>query len=317
MTTKILLGVDTEADNQWEASARSDLEVKNVYELQRLQELCDRYRVRPTYLVTYEVAVDDGAKRVLRDLAATDRCEIAAHHHPWSTPPEVDEHLYPLNLTPERFAAQLQSLTDAVTGIAGEQPVSYRAGRNGFTGWQVGILEKQGYLVDSSVDPFFNETRKGGPSFAGAPLTPYFVSPEDPRTAGESNLLEIPVTSALDRRWPNWLAAAYADVRSAYSFRRALRLLRIARPIWLRPSYSSKNDMLLLARRVLDAGLPANIIFHSSELLAGASPYNQKREDVDRFYRELEALLVYLSENGATGTTFRQFHRTWLEDKVA
>lgn len=317
MTTKILLGVDTEADNQWVASARSELEVKNVYQLPRLQELCDRYGIRPTYLVTHEMAVDDGAKRVLRELAGAKRCEIATHHHPWSTPPEVDDHLYPLNLTPEHFAAQLERLTDAVTGITGERPVSYRAGRNGFTGWQVGILEKQGYLVDSSVDPFFNETRKGGPSFAGAPLDPYFVSPEDPRTAGESNLLEIPVTSALDRRWPKWLAAAYADVRSAYTFRRALRLLRIARPIWLRPSYSKEADMLLLARRVLDAGLPANIIFHSSELLAGASPYNRTREDVERFYRELEALLAYLSENGATGTTFRQFHRAWLEEQAA
>ena len=317
MTTKILLGVDTEADNQWVASARRELEVKNIYELPRLQELCDRYGVRPTYFVTYEMAVDDGAKRVLRELAAAKRCEIATHHHPWSTPPEVNDHLYPLNLTPEHFAAQLERLTGAVAGITGDRPASYRAGRNGFTGWQVGILENQGYLVDSSVDPFFNETRKGGPSFAGAPLVPYFVSPEDPRRAGESNLLEIPVTSALDRRWPNWLAAAYADVRSAYRFRRALRLLRIARPIWLRPSYSKKDDMLLLARRVLDAGLPANIIFHSSELLAGASPYNQTREDVERFYRELEALLAYLSENGATGTTFRQFHRAWLKEKAA
>lgn len=317
MTTKILLGVDTEADNQWVASARNELEVKNVYELPRLHELCDRYGVRPTYLVTYEMAVDDGAKRVLKDLAASERCEIATHHHPWSTPPEVDDHLYPLNLTPEHFAAQLERLTDAVAGITGERPVSYRAGRNGFTGWQVGILEKQGYLVDSSVDPFFNESRKGGPSFAGAPLAPYFVSPEDPRRAGESDLLEIPVTSALDRKWPEWLAAAYADVRSAYKFRRALRLLRIARPIWLRPSYSKKEDMLLLARRVLDAGLPANIIFHSSELLPGASPYNQTREEVERFYRDLEALLAYLTEHGAAGTTFREFHRAWIEEKAA
>lgn len=317
MTTKILLGVDTEADNQWVASARSELEVKNVYELPRLQELCDRYGVRPTYLVTYEMAVDEGAKGVLKDLAASERCEIATHHHPWSTPPEVDDHLYPLNLTPEHFRAQLEHLTDAVGGITGDRPVSYRAGRNGFAGWQVKILEEQGYLVDSSVDPFFNETRKGGPSFAGAPLAPYFVSPEDPRRAGDSTLLEIPVTSALDRKWPDWLAAAYADVRSAYKFRRALRLLRIARPIWLRPSYSKRDDMRLLARRVLDAGLPANIIFHSSELLAGASPYNRTREDVERFYRDLEALLADLAENGAAGATFREFQRAWVEEKAA
>ena len=311
--THILLGVDTEADNQWEASAREALPVKNAHELPRLQEICDRYRVPPTYLVTYEMAKDDGARGVLKELAATGRCEIATHHHPWSTPPFVNGHLYPLNLSPAQFEEQLKMLTEAVSEVSGAAPVSYRAGRNGFTGWQVSILEELGYLVDSSVDPFFNEKRKGGPSFAGAPLVPYFLSRDDPCRAGESRLLEIPITSALDRKWPPWLERAYADVTRAYEFRRVLRLLKIARPIWLRPSYSKTEDMLLLARRVLDGEVPtANIIFHSSELLAGGSPYNQTQEQVETFYRELEALLSYLTENGAVGSTFREFRDEWV-----
>ena len=313
MKAHVLLGVDTEADNQWDASAREALPVKNAYQLPRLQEVCDRYRVPPTYLVTYEMAKDDGARDVLKDLAATGRCEIATHHHPWSTPPAVNGHLYPLNLSPTQFKEQLKVLTEAVSEVSGTAPVSYRAGRNGFTGWQVAILEELGYLVDSSVDPFFNEKRKGGPSFAGAPLVPYFVSGDDPRVAGESRLLEIPITSALDRKWPRWLEKAYADVTRAYQFRRALRLLKITRPIWLRPSYSKTEDMLLLARRVLDGEAPtANIIFHSSELLAGGSPYNQTEEQVETFYRELETLLSYLTENGAVGSTFHEFRDKWV-----
>ena len=313
MKAHVLLGVDTEADNQWDASAREALPVKNAYQLPRLQEVCDRYRVPPTYLVTYEMAKDDGARGVLKELAATGRCEIATHHHPWSTPPAVNRHLYPLNLSPTQFKEQLKVLTEAVSEVSGTAPVSYRAGRNGFTGWQVAILEELGYLVDSSVDPFFNEKRKGGPSFAGAPLVPYFVSGDDPRVAGESRLLEIPITSALDRKWPRWLEKAYADVTRAYQFRRALRLLKITRPIWLRPSYSKTEDMLLLARRVLDGEAPtANIIFHSSELLAGGSPYNQTEEQVETFYRELETLLSYLTENGAVGSTFHEFRDKWV-----
>ena len=313
MQTHILLGVDTEADNQWDASAREALTVKNARELPRLQEICDRYRVPPTYLVTYEMAKDDGARGVLKELAATGRCEIATHHHPWSTPPRANGHLYPLNLSPAQFKEQLKVLTEAVSEVSQTAPVSYRSGRNGFAGWQVGILEELGYLVDSSVDPFFNEKRKGGPSFAGAPLVPYFLSRDDPRVAGESRLLEIPITSGLDRKWPRWLEKAYADVTRAYQFRRALRLLKITRPIWLRPSYSKTEDMLLLARRVLDGEVPtANIIFHSSELLAGGSPYNQTQEQVETFYRELEALLSYLTENGAVGSTFREFRDEWV-----
>jgi hypothetical protein len=312
--TRILLGVDTEADDQWSVSARERLTVENIRELPRLQALCDRYGVRPTYLVTYEMATEDLSRGILRDLASTGRCEIGTHHHPWSTPPVASGHAYPSNLKPESFREQLRRLTDAVAAVAGERPVSYRAGRNGFAGWQVEILEACGYLVDSSVDPFFNEKRKGGPSFAGAPLVPYFVSREDPRQPGESGLLEVPVTSALDRRWPRWLETAYADVESAYHFRRALRLLGIARPIWLRPSYSKREDMEKLARRILaDGGAPANVIFHSSELLAGASPYNQTAADVERFYAALESLLAFLTGNGASGATFAEFRRGWLE----
>jgi peptidoglycan/xylan/chitin deacetylase (PgdA/CDA1 family) len=316
MKTRILLGVDTEADDQWSASARETLTVRNVHELPRLQELCDRFGVRPTYLVTYEMATDESSRGVLAELASSKRCEIATHHHPWSTPPLVDGHVYPSNLAPRQFREQLEVLTDAVTAVTGEPPRSYRAGRNGFTGWQVPILEKLGYRVDSSVDPFFNEKRKGGPSFAGAPLVPYFVSPDDPRQPGSSRLLEIPVTSALDRRWPRSLERAYADVSQAYHFRRALRLLGIARPIWLRPSYSRPEDMTRLARRILDDaaydGAPANVIFHSSELLAGGSPYNQTREDVERFYRDLESLLAFLTGEGATGATFSEFREQFV-----
>jgi len=313
MTTRILLGVDTEADNQWESSARESLPVRNAFELPRLQKLCDRYSVPPTYLVTYEMATDDGARGVLRELAKSGDCEIATHHHPWSTPPLASGHLYPLNLSQDQFREQMKVLTDEVATITDSSPVSYRAGRNGFTGWQVRILEELGYLVDSSVDPFFNEKRKGGPSFAGAPLTPYFVSPEDPRRAGESTLLEIPITSALDRRWPRALQTAYADVTRSYQFRRILRLMKVTRPIWLRPSYSKPEDMNMLARRVLGGESPvANIIFHSSELMPGGSPYNQTAIDVDRFYDHLEELLAFLTEQGATGATFRGFRDAWV-----
>ena len=313
MSTRILIGVDTEADDQWNVGARDTLSVRNAKELPRLQQLCDRYDIPPTYLVTYEMAVDQNARGVLRDLASDGRCEIATHHHPWSTPPTVSGHLYPLNLSVDLFREQLKVLTEAVTAVTDVPPVSYRAGRNGFAGWHVPVLEELGYLVDSSVDPFFNEKRKGGPSFAGAPLVPYFLSRTDPRRKGESKLLEVPVTSALNRKWPQWLQTAYADVKEAYQFRRALRLLRIAQPIWLRPSYSKLEDMFVLARRILDGEAPvANIIFHSSELLPGGSPYNQTQEEVNQFFDQLEALLAYLKEGGAQGSTFSSFRKLWV-----
>jgi hypothetical protein len=32
---------------------------------------------------------------------------------------------------------------------------------------------------------------------------------------------------------------------------------------------------------------------------------------VERFYRDLESLLAFLVENGATGATFREFREDW------
>jgi peptidoglycan/xylan/chitin deacetylase (PgdA/CDA1 family) len=310
--TRILLGVDTEADDQWSAAGRENITLRNIAELPRLQALCDQYGVRPTYLVTYEVATGGESRNILRALADEGRCEIGSHHHPWTTPPPTDEHLFPLNLTPGQFRSQIGALTEAVAEITGQRPVSYRSGRNGFAGSHVEMLESEGYWVDSSVDPFFNERTKGGPSFAGARLEPYFLSAEDPRLPGSSRLLEIPVSSALNRRLPHRLETAYADFTPAYTFRRVLRLLGIVRPIWLRPSYSKTEDMLWLAEHLLTSKAPvANIIFHSSELIAGGSPYNSTEEDVEKFYQNLTTLLRFLAQRGVEGRTFREFHQEW------
>ena len=206
-------------------------------------------------------------------------------------------------------------MTEVVRDVTGERPVSYRAGRNGFAGWQVALLEKEGYLVDSSVDPFFNERKKGGPSFAGAPKDPYFLGSEDPCRPGSTKLLEIPITSRLNRRWPQWLQKTYADVTPAYQFRRVLRLAGVVRPIWLRPSYSKTKDMLWLADKLVVKKTPvANIIFHSSELLPGGSPYNRTREDVEGFYESLEALLRRLAERGVEGRTFCELRDEWVSE---
>ena len=59
--------------------------------------------------------------------------------------------------------------------------------------------------------------------------------------------------------------------------------------MWLRPSYSSQEDMIALARRLSAAGESAlNVIFHSSEIIPGGSPYNRTAADVDAFLGRLD-----------------------------
>jgi hypothetical protein len=203
----------------------------------------------------------------------------------------------------------LASLTGAITEAIGTPPVSYRSGRFGFSAAHVSSLERQGYLVDSSVAPLFYEAHKQGPDFVGAPLTPYFLAYDDATRAGASNLLELPISAALNRRVPAAVERWYARAPWPYTTKRMLRLLRVAQVRWLRPSYSSAEDMIALARSIAGRGEPIlNLLFHSSEAIVGGSPYNKTQGELDAFFERLSTVLTYMTkELRAEPMTFAEF----------
>ncbi len=309
----LLVGIDTEGDNQWDAAARRTPTFENIYALPRLHRLFERHGVRPTYLITWPVATDPRSSKMLRGLAARGACEIGAHHHSWETPPVGEplsaRHAYALELPVDQVEAQIEQLTTAIETSVGCRPTSYRSGRFGFSARHVSALERAGYLVESSVAPLFYEGHKGGPDFSDAPLTPYFLSYDRPTRAGTSNVLEVPVSAALNRRVPPVLARAYARVPRPYLTKRVLRKLGIARVLWLRPSYSSLEDMTLLASRLAADGVPAlNVLFHSSEAIVGGSPYNRTEGQLEAFLDRLDRFLAYATRTlGARPATFSEF----------
>lgn len=315
MTPAVLVGIDTEADDQWSAAGRSALTVRNAERLPALQALFERHGVRPTYVVTWEMATREASAAVLRELARGGRCEIGTHLHPWSSPPfrpeDLAAHSYPHNLPPELLERQITELTQAIHASLGVTPTTYRAGRNGFDGRTLPVLERLGYTVDTSVDPLFNERRKGGMVFAGAPIRPYFPDYRDVRRPGGSTVLEVPITSATLPALPKTLERAYATLKPI-PWRGALKRLGL-RPVWLRPSYTPLPDMLSFADALHAQGQACfNIIFHSSELLPGGSPYTPDAASVQRFLDDLERLLVHLTQRlGAVGRSYAEFAADW------
>jgi len=309
----LLVGIDTESDDQWTLAARERPTFENLYALPALHERFRRHGVRPTYVITWPVARDPRSADVLRALHDSHTCEVGAHHHAWETPPstpaDLKRHLYALDLSADRFDAQLAALTDAIEDAVGTRPVSYRSGRFGFSAAHVSSLERAGYLVDSSVSPLFCEAHKGGPDFADAPLTPYYLAYDHPTRPGSSGVLELPLSTALHRRLPRPLALAWARAPKPYQTKRILRKLGVARVQWLRPSYSSLDDMCALARRLADDGVPLlNLIFHSSEAIVGGSPYNRTPGELDAFFDRLDRFLAFATtELGAVPRTFREF----------
>ena len=310
----LLVGIDTEGDNQWDAAARANQTFENIYALPKLHALFARHGVQPTYVITHPVASDARSAEVLSRLLEGGDCEIGAHHHAWETPPfspaDVQRHPYASMLPRAQFEAQLESLTSAITRAVGRRPVSYRSGRFGFAAGHVAALEREGYLVESSVAPLFYETHKGGPEFVEAPIRPYFLAYDSAVQPGSSDLLEVPVSAGLNRRVPRALAYAYARAPRPYTTKRLLRALGIVRMQWLRPSYSSLDDMRALAADLARRGVPVlNLLFHSSEAIVGGSPYNRTQAELDAFCDRLERFLVYatreLKAAPATFSTFR------------
>ena len=72
----LLVGIDTEGDNQWDAAARLNQRFENIYALPRLHALFARHGVRPTYVITHPVACDGRSAEVLAQLLL-----VASPHH--------------------------------------------------------------------------------------------------------------------------------------------------------------------------------------------------------------------------------------------
>ena len=251
----LLVGIDTEGDNQWDAAARANQTFENIYALPRAARAVRAPR-RPADLRRHPPGRHRSARRpkcCARSSLGGD-CEIGAHHHAWETPPCTPEDVAPPRRTRRRCRAtssiaQLASLTAAITAAVGR-----RAGVLSFRPLRLLRGSRRGAraarLPASSRASRRCSTRphKGGPEFVEAPLRPYFLAYDNASRPGTSNLLEVPVSAALNRRLPAWSSHAYARAPEPYMTKRMLRALGIARMRWLRPSYSSLADMISLAR---------------------------------------------------------------------
>lgn len=302
--------IDTEGDNQWDHGR--DLTVENIKYVPRFQDLCDKYQIIPTYLVTSEICEDAFAKEIFKDYSVKEKAEIGAHLHSWTTPPFRDaeglryndkNHVYAHELPEDLIVEKIQSLTSLIESSVGKRPRSFRSGRYGFNNTVARILAENAYLVDSSVTPFINWSANqgmpgglGGPDFSKSTPFPYWYS------FGNSSLLEIPIT-ILPTRFPlnkSWKMTRYYLVHAENSLMlKVLRKLIFSnQPLWLRPHLWMDNRMLAqLINEAIKIKLPHIVMmFHSSELMPGGSIYRTDRGDVEKLYDLLESFFITLRE---------------------
>ena len=214
---------------------------------------------------------------------------------------------------------KLAALTALIGARTGLPPTSYRAGRWGFSPPQIPLLTSLGYEVDCSVTPGVSwrgkrGLRAGGADFVSAPLEPYELAAGDPCHAGRSGLYEVPVTIVHTSRLMRasaWLRRSYRRHRRSLPWRAADRVFRVA-PQWLRPfPHMTGERLIAVAETARSLGLPVlQAMLHSSELLAGASPYTRTPEAADRLLERLDDVFAHLASSGVRGVTLTGFART-------
>ena len=312
----LLVGIDTEGDNQWDAAARRRQTFENIYALERLHErFAPSAYGRPISSRTRSL-VTQGAPRCFdgcwHGVIARSARTITHGKRPRAIQPMSTVTRTRLSLPLPQFDDQLASLTRTIA--RGRWPAADILPIGSIRVFcRARLVSRAAGLSTSTRASRRSSTRptKADRISSDAPIAPYFVSYDNPTAPGSSTLLELPVSAALNRRVPAWVERRYGRAPWPYTTKRLIRLARLAHVRWLRPSYSSAEDMIALARQLTARGVPLlNVIFHSSEAIVGGSPYNRTEQELTDFFGRLGRLLdTAVLEMGAVPMTFSEFRR--------
>jgi hypothetical protein len=317
---KFVVTVDTEADNQWDGSSLSLLNIKY---LPRFHNLCLKYNFRPTYLVAYEVADNREAVKLLKNWQDKGEAEIGVHLHPWTTPPfstsekkDSSKQDFPSSLPDELLKEKLKNLTDTILNNFGKPPKSFRAGRWGLDGRVASYLVDLGYTVDCSITPKMrwkadrrNSDKKALLDFRTAPVFPYYLSPENVCSPGNGKLLEVPTTilyTGLFKK-EGGLTKHFSSLPEN-TFKKVLNKAFFDKK-WLRILNNSKSkDWINILKSAQANNLQVlEFMIHSSELMPGGSPYAHTEADVDYIFNQLNEMFKLFFNQGVVGITLSEY----------
>jgi hypothetical protein len=308
-----IITIDTEGDDAW--SRPRTMTTENARYLPRFQALSERFQFSPTYLTNYEMAQSPAFREFARDALKRGTAEVGMHLHAWDSPPLVPlgprdwhDQPYTTEYPDDVLDQKVEYMTHLLEDTFATPISSHRAGRWGFNSTYARSLIRLGYEVDCSVTPRVTWQRhpgapagRGGPDFRDFPDRPYYLDPADIRQAGESSLLEVPMTIIETRR--PWLRAL------------ARRLLGRTGPrvAWLRPNGHNLAEMLHIVAIKSSEGAPClQFTLHSSELMPGGNPTFRTGQSIERLYGDIEVLFEAISTR-FVGSSLTAFARAFAE----
>lgn len=304
-----IVTIDVEPDNVWvDTHSRS---LRNVEHLPFFHRLCQNYGVRPTYLVSWSVAKDDVCASILERLLSYGDCELGIHPHLWETLPIVEQDssgkawVGP-DYIKEVLEAKLTSLVNLIKKLFGA-PLSHRAGRWGLDTRQIDVLTSLGVRIDTSVIPGIDWSSTGIVDYTHAPLLPYFMSTEDICRSGATELLEVPCTIK-----PGLRLFGCENIRY---FSAAINRFGL-RNKWLRAAPKVSAHNLLDVCSWANGRMPQlNLMSHSSEFMAGGSPYWCTDADVAQHFDVYHKIFSWWQKNGIEPKTLSEFRTSCISDQ--
>jgi hypothetical protein len=319
-----LITIDTEGDNLW--SRPRCVTTENARFLPRFQTLCERFGLKPIYLVDYDMGRSREFIEFGLDAIKRSQAEIGMHLHPWNTPPNDSLTSDDLTFQPYLVEYPESAIRDKValmTDMLGETfgvPIrSHRAGRWAFNETYARVLIDCGYAVDCSVTPNVSwrdnvgdPAGQGGTDYREFPGRAYWVDPDDIRRDGTSRLLEIPMSIRPCR------FASVKRIRQRCGERALIsRVLSrlVPRYTWFRPRRGNLAEMLGILRWVKRQGIDyVEFILHSSEFMPGGSPTFVTEADIERLYESLEELFQAATSASFQGATLIEYHAQYTRE---
>jgi len=314
---KLIISLDVEEEGLFSGRYPRESGVTNVAELSRLEFIPRDFGLPLTLQVSYRVARDPAACKILARWRDQYQAEIGVHLHPWSTPPFADlphpEPIpavkIPLPLLRDKFAHLIEQVQNSLRIT----PESFRMGRFDFGPTVQGLLPEFGLKVDSSIVPL---TLKGTGDYFLAPADPFCLIPATPGHPAllEAPLTMVPVAAALPR-----VLARLAPRLPGAAGRRLLGWFKYVGAAGIQPAWFPLPSMRLAAslhrRR---GGRVFTMFFHSSELQPGASRLFPTELAVSGFVAKIRAFLDWLVKTGpVTGVTLSGLYQDWLETQEA
>jgi hypothetical protein len=297
----LIVSIDTECDKGPGWKLQQPMAFENVIKglPQTLEPLFNKFAIKPTYLLSPEIIQHAESVAYFKSLNTV---ELGTHLHIEFIDPDAN---WQADRTKEIQAdlsstlefEKLQNLTDLFKNNLGYAPIAFRAGRFGIGKNSFAHLHKLGYQVDSSVTPFKTHYYESGTvnNFWGQPSYPYRIS--------NTNLLQVPVsiTNKDFSKLPRWLLQGLEDKRTL-SKKILGRLGYRTKSSWFRPHRNDGNGLIQVAKQLIQTTpstkIPVlNMMFHSNEIWAGASPYCQTEEEVKAYLKALDRVFTFLNNN--------------------